>query len=213
MTAVTTELLLYAYKNGMFPMAESRDAKEVEWCFPKKRGVLPLDNFHVPRKLKKLFSHYPFDITIDKAFAEVIHACAVPREGRQDSWINESIEQAYNELFRLGYAHSVECWSGHTLVGGLYGVSLGGVFFGESMFSNVSNASKIALVALVIILQQGGYTLLDTQFINRHLQQFGAKEIASEVYMTLLKKALSLQTTFTLPADWNLFFHSGGDGI
>lgn len=196
--ALTPEQLLYGYQHGLFPMAESRNGQEIFWCFPKKRGILPLESFHIPKKLERLFHKHPFEIKVDTAFAEVIHACAEPTEMRPESWINAEIEHAYNSLFHQGYAHSVECWKGKKLVGGLYGVSLGGAFFGESMFSRVPNASKIALVTLVLILKEGGYTLLDTQYVNSHLRQFGAKEISSEVYKGLLHKALQHPARFTL---------------
>ena len=186
-------------------MADDRESEEITWCYPDKRGVLPLEGFHIPKKLKRQFCQYPFEITIDTDFEGVIRACAEPTAQRPDTWINPVIEDVYNELSTLGYAHSVECWQGGVLVGGLYGVALGGAFFGESMFSREPNASKIALVALIIILREGGYSLLDTQYVNDHLLQFGIKEVPANIYMHSLKQALGKDANFHLPESWASF--------
>jgi len=187
---LTPEFLLSAYAAGYFPMAESRDAKEIHWFYPELRGVIGLEKFHIPASLAKFMRKKNFTITTDKVFPEVITACAdTPRDG---TWINDTIIRLYCELWKKNYAHSVECWSGDELVGGLYGVSLGGAFFGESMFSRKPNASKVALVHLVELLRGAGYTLLDTQYTNEHLQQFGVAEIPREEYLKRLKKALKV---------------------
>lgn len=183
------------YREGNFPMAESRNASEVFWYNPEKRGYLPLEDFHIPARLKRQMrpGHCPYRITVDTAFAEVIRACAdTPRSHEKGTWINDAIIDAYIRLHERGEAHSVECWCGDTLVGGLYGVSIGGAFCGESMFSTADNASKIALVTLVGILKQAGYTLLDTQYVNRHLEQFGCKAITKKDYLERLSNALSV---------------------
>jgi leucyl/phenylalanyl-tRNA--protein transferase len=203
---LTTEALLAAYASGYFPMADSRDAKELHWYYPVRRGVLPLDTFHVPRSLQKFLRHNPYRVTFDRVFEQVIHACADMRSAkRKESWINDRIIALYCELAEQGYAHSVECWKGEELVGGLYGVSLGGAFFGESMFSVAGNASKVALVFLVERLRQAGYRLLDTQYVNDHLLQFGVKEIPRSDYLSLLEKALKASpnpsTRFLTPSD------------
>lgn len=190
---ITPELLLNAYANGYFPMADSRESSEIGWFSPNPRGILPLNGFHLSKKLKKtLFSH-SFEVRIDHSFTEMMHACAAPRPGHPDSWINEDIIALYSELQRLGFAHSVECWLNGTLAGGLYGVTLGGAFFGESMFSRVTDASKIALIYLVEILLRAGYQLLDTQYVNRHLLQFGAIEVSRDDYLEMLERALSTE--------------------
>ncbi len=189
---VTTDDLLNAYASGYFPMAESRDSTELYWFNPSKRGVLPLDTFNIPRGLKKTLSANPFTIRADTAFEQVIRSCAEINRSRRETWINNDIITLYCTLHDMGHAHSVESWQDDKLVGGLYGVSLGGAFFGESMFSRVSDASKVALVALVEILKDAGYSLLDTQFVNDHLKQFGVKEITKRTYMRRLDKALQL---------------------
>ncbi len=189
---ITPADLLAAYANGYFPMAKSRDDLEFHWFYPKKRGIIPLDEFHIPRSLKKFLSTRPFAITVDRAFPDVIRACADHRtHARDDSWINDRIIDLYIELWKQGHAHSVECWKENALVGGLYGVSLGAAFFGESMFSQTENASKAALVHLVERLRTAGYTLLDTQYVNEHLRQFGVAEIGREDYLRRLAIALS----------------------
>lgn len=193
---VNPELLLQAYAAGYFPMAETQDSEELYWFNPEIRCVLPLEDkhaFHLPRSLAKFLRKSPFRITVDTAFAEVIAACANTRTAKRDStWINSEIAYLYTELARLGHAHSVECWEGNQLVGGLYGVSLGGAFFGESMFSRRTNASKTALAHLVERLKTAGYTLLDAQFENEHLTQFGFRSMEREIYLEKLDAALAI---------------------
>jgi len=201
MSRLTPQVLLRAYAAGVFPMAEDRDDPTLFWVDPEKRGVLPLDSFHVPRSLAKRIRQDPFDIRIDTSFAQVVESCAAPARGRETTWINDQIITLYSGLFAMGNAHSVECWQGERLVGGLYGVSLGGAFFGESMFSRETDASKIALVHLVARLLVGGFVLLDTQFVTDHLSRFGAIEIAREEYHRRLAVAGSVAGDFyRLPA-------------
>lgn len=169
-------------------MARSRNDKKLYWFAPEMRGILPLEDFHVPRKLQRIVKQQPFALRCNAAFPQVIRACA---DSREDTWINDAIIRSYTELWETGFAHSVECWEGNTLAGGLYGIALGGAFFGESMFSHVPNASKIALVELVKRLRTAGYRLLDTQYTNPHLVQFGVKEIPKQQYLMLLQQALA----------------------
>jgi len=190
---LTPELLLRAYSAGVFPMAESREDEEVLWIDPVLRGILPLDRFRVPRKLRKTVRQNRFRVSCNTAFEQVIDLCAESTPDREDTWINAKIRAAVIELHAQGYAHSIECWDQGNLVGGLYGLSLGGAFFGESMFSRATDASKVALVHLVTRLRMGGFTLLDTQFITDHLKQFGAIEIPARDYHALLKKALDIK--------------------
>ncbi len=191
MTELAPALLLSAYAQGYFPMAKSRTAKKLEWYYPEERGILPLDDFHVPKSLAKIARKAPYTITMDKDFRGVISACAdAPREKDGGTWINDEIIESYCALHTLGHAHSVEVWNEGILVGGLYGVSLGRAFFGESMFSTAPNASKIALVHLVAWLRANDYTLLDTQYVNDHLLQFGVRAIAREEYLKRLAEAL-----------------------
>lgn len=189
---VTWEFLLAAYANGYFPMADTKDSPILQWMYPEMRGILPLDTFHIPKSLAKFIKKSPFVITTNTAFPQVIRACADVTEVRKETWINEQIIKLYCELWENGYAHSVECWQGSELVGGLYGVAIGGAFFGESMFSKTSNASKVALVYLVELLKNSGYTLLDTQFSNEHLKQFGIIEIPRNNYLKKLAQAISI---------------------
>ncbi len=196
MIALTPELLLRAYAAGIFPMAEDAEDREVFWVDPDQRGVLPLDRFHLPRRLRRALRQELFEIRCDSAFAAVVRGCAEPRPERPKTWINEEIVQLYTALFRLGFAHSVECWHDGTLVGGLYGVALGGAFFGESMFSRVSDASKVALAQLVARLRLGGFRLLDTQFVTPHLERFGAIEIPRRQYHRELAAALEVDAYF-----------------
>ncbi|MDG1725808.1 MAG: leucyl/phenylalanyl-tRNA--protein transferase [Emcibacteraceae bacterium] len=192
---ITPELLLSAYMQGIFPMAESADSDDIFWVDPDERGIFPLDQFHVPKKLAKKIKSEPFKVRINTAFQEVMFKCAEPTDNvdRRNTWINKTILTRYNELHEMGYAHSVECWQDQDLVGGLYGVSLNGAFCGESMFHTVTNASKIALVYLVARLKVGGYRLLDTQFVTDHLSQFGAIEISRKEYRARLKEALLVE--------------------
>ena len=202
MFEITPEILLNAYAIGVFPMAESAEDPELFWVEPPLRGILPLDAFHIPASLKKAMRKNPFEVRIDTAFQEVVETCAAPAPDRDSTWINNQIKALYFELFEMGYCHSVECWSDDKLVGGLYGVSLGGAFFGESMFSQKTNASKIALVHLVDRMKRGGFTLLDTQFTTPHLLRFGVTEISKKDYKKLLKEAIS--------NDANFFPYEGG---
>lgn len=190
---VTADDVLAAYGSGYFPMAESRDDPQLYWFNPARRGILPLHEFNIPRGLKKFLKSHPFELRCDTDFEGVIRACATLGKTRKETWINDEIIALYCELNHQGYAHSVESWHEGKLVGGLYGVSLGGAFFGESMFSRMSEASKVALVHLVERLNAAGYTLLDTQFVNEHLKQFGVKEIAKRSYMAKLDKALKVE--------------------
>jgi len=196
LTALTPGLLLRAYAAGVFPMAEHRDDTELFWVDPEHRGIIPLDTFHIPRRLKKTLRHAPFDIKIDTAFEAVMAACADPAPGRETTWINDAIMQGYAMLHQLGHAHSVEAWRDGELIGGLYGVRLAGAFFGESMFSRASDASKICLVHLVDRLRHGGFILLDTQFLTDHLVNFGAVEVSRAAYHRLLKESLAVEADF-----------------
>jgi leucyl/phenylalanyl-tRNA--protein transferase len=191
MRPLDSDLLLRAYAAGIFPMADSRRAREVYWVEPAVRGVLPLDGFHLSRSLAKTLRSDRYTVTADQAFADVIRACAELRTGAGGTWINAQIEQACNALFARGHAHSVECWQDGALVGGLYGVSLGGAFFGESMFSRARDASKVALAYLVARLRAGGYRLLDCQFLTEHLASLGAIEVPRQAYVGLLGAAVA----------------------
>ncbi|MBL8576247.1 MAG: leucyl/phenylalanyl-tRNA--protein transferase [Mesorhizobium sp.] len=193
---IPTDLLLKAYASGVFPMAESASDPEVFWVRPEVRGVIPLDSFHVPKSLKKVVRHGRFDVRTDTDFAGVIDACAEEREERQSTWINAPIREAYIELFRLGHCHSVEAWRDGRLVGGLYGVKLGRAFFGESMFSRETDASKVCLAHLVERLRDRGFVLLDTQFTTEHLKRFGAVDVPRAKYEKLLEEALKGDAAF-----------------
>ncbi len=188
--------MLRAYRHGLFPMAETRKGDRLYWLDPEKRGILPLDSFHLPRRLARTVLSSAFEVTVDQDFSGTIAGCAEPAPGRVDTWINPQIERLFSELHRLGHAHSVESRQDGHLVGGLYGVAIGGVFFGESMFSVARDASKVALVHLVARLRLGGFRLLDTQFVTAHLAQFGAEELAREEYKTRLTQALAAPAQF-----------------
>lgn len=194
------EELLACYRRGVFPMADSRDDPRIFLVDPDFRGVLPLDGFHIPKRLKRRVCQDPFRISFDTAFTRVMEACGEPHDNRPNTWINSPIVNLYSSLHRIGHAHSVECWDGEQLVGGLYGVSLGGAFFGESMFSRATDASKIALVHLVARLIDCGFVLLDAQFYNRHLAQFGLKEIPRDAFKAQLRAALRVEADFHKPA-------------
>ncbi len=196
----TPDDLLTCYRRGVFPMADSRDDPSLFLVDPERRGLLPLDAFHIPKRLKRRICQDPFRVTFDTAFTRVIEACAEPRAARPNTWINSSIVNLYSALHRQGHAHSAECWDGDQLVGGLYGVALGGAFFGESMFSRASDASKIALVHLAARLIDRGFVLLDAQFYNPHLDQFGLIEVSREEFRVRLKRALKVQASFHPPA-------------
>ena len=188
---LTPEILLRAYAEGLFPMAERRGDPTLYWVSPEKRGIIPLNFFHVPHRLARTVRSRRFTVTADRAFPEVMQACAAPAPGREETWINSEILRLYSALHAGGHAHSIECWQADKLVGGLYGVRLGAAFFGESMFSLARDASKVALVHLVDGLRRGGFVLLDTQFITPHLARFGAIEIPREQYLTKLTDALN----------------------
>ncbi|MBS0471513.1 MAG: leucyl/phenylalanyl-tRNA--protein transferase [Proteobacteria bacterium] len=190
---LTPDLLLHAYAEGLFPMAERRDDPTLFWVSPELRGVIPLDGFHVSQRLARTVRQDKFAVTFDTCFADVMRACAAPAPGRKESWINDEILRLYTALHAAGHAHSVECWAEGKLVGGLYGVSLAGAFFGESMFSRARDASKVALVHLVAQLKRGGFVLLDTQFLTSHLASFGAVEIPRAAYLARLNAALNHQ--------------------
>jgi leucyl/phenylalanyl-tRNA--protein transferase len=188
--------LLDCYARGVFPMADAREDARVFLIDPERRGVIPFSDFHVSRRLARTVRAEPFEIRADSAFHEVVLACAASGPGRTQTWINRPIERLYVQLHQLGFAHSLECWQGDRLVGGLYGVSLNGAFFGESMFSRERDASKVALVHLVARLLAGGYRLLDAQFMTEHLAQFGAEEISRRDYHRRLKEAMAVEGDF-----------------
>jgi leucyl/phenylalanyl-tRNA--protein transferase len=202
-TQITPGLLLKAYAYGVFPMAKSRHEQEVYWVQPKERGVIPLDRFHVPRSMRKLLRREAFEVRIDSAFEAVIDGCAEAGLDREDTWINDQIVELFSDLFTAGLAHSVETWLDGELVGGLYGLSMGAVFFGESMFTRMNNASKYALCHLVAVMKAGGYRLLDAQFITDHLMQFGAVVIAHKDYMVQLGEALGHMGQFKGPLPYS----------
>lgn len=193
---ITPEIMLRAYAAGIFPMAESAGDPSLFWVEPEIRGVIPLGRFHLPSRLARTIRSDPFEIRVDTAFEEVIAACAEPQPDRPDTWINARIRELFGELFRLGHAHSVECWRDGRLVGGLYGLALGAAFFGESMFHRETDASKIALVHLVARLRRGRYRLLDAQFQTVHLAQFGTQEVPREAYRMLLEDAAAATATW-----------------
>ena len=188
--------LIACYRRGVFPMAEARNDETIFLIDPDLRGIVPLDMFHVPRRLARTVRSDRYDVRIDSAFAEVIGGCARPGPGRTETWISHPIQNLYQEMFLRGLAHSVECWRDGCLVGGLYGVCIGGAFFGESMFSKERDASKIALVHLVGRLRAGGFGLLDTQFLTPHLAQFGTREIPRAAYRAQLELALDAASDF-----------------
>jgi leucyl/phenylalanyl-tRNA--protein transferase len=188
---ITPEILLKAYACGIFPMAESADDPGLFWVEPKERGIIPLETFHVPRRLARTVAADRFEVRVDGDFDAVVAGCAMPRLDREKTWINDRIRRVYGELFDLGHCHTVEAWRGGRLVGGLYGVSLGAAFFGESMFHLEPDASKVALVHLVARLRRGGFRLLDTQFVTAHLAQFGAIEVTRKIYQGLLAEAVA----------------------
>lgn len=196
MLEITPQLLLQAYRIGVFPMGERRDDPRLYWLDPRMRAVLPLGGFHLPRRLARTVRRGTFEVTADTAFRETMRACAEPRPGHPESWINEPILALYGELFARGHAHSVECRRDGELVGGLYGVSVGAAFFGESMFSRERDASKVALVHLVARLIKGGFRLLDCQFMTEHLRSFGAIEVPRDDFRALLADAVEQTATF-----------------
>jgi leucyl/phenylalanyl-tRNA--protein transferase len=193
---ITPEVLLKAYACGIFPMAESADDPALYWIEPEQRGIIPLAGFHVPARLARTLRTTPFTVLVDHDFDAVIDGCAEPKRDRSRTWINGRIRRIYRALYEHGHCHCVEVYDGDNLVGGLYGVSLGGVFFGESMFHRARDASKIALVHLVARLKAGGYRLLDTQFVTDHLRTFGAFEVPKRRYHRLLEEALTGEADF-----------------
>lgn len=196
---LTAETLLRAYSVGVFPMAEDRNDPELFWVNPEMRGILPLADFHLPRSLKKTIKQGVFEITSDKAFERIMRLCAEPAPDRPGTWINDPILDLFAELHKMGYAHSVEVWKDGVLAGGLYGLAIGGAFFGESMVSRATDASKTALAALAAILKLNGFVLLDTQFITDHLSRFGAIEIPRTLYQKKLQRALKTKASFDHP--------------
>jgi leucyl/phenylalanyl-tRNA--protein transferase len=193
---ITPDILLKAYAAGIFPMAEDADDPSLFWVEPQERGVIPLDGFHLSKRLAKTLRAEAFEVRTDRDFDAVIDGCAEPAPDREKTWINARIRRLYGELFDLGHCHTVEVYRDGRLVGGLYGVSLGAAFFGESMFHRERDASKVALGHLVARLRQGGFRLLDTQFVTEHLAQFGAVEVPRRIYKRLLREAIEA------PADW-----------
>ncbi|MFM9851512.1 MAG: leucyl/phenylalanyl-tRNA--protein transferase [Sphingomonadaceae bacterium] len=187
---IEPDILLRAYASGVFPMADARDADEVYWVDPEKRGIMPLDRFRLSKSLAKTLRSERFETTVDRAFEQIVALCAAPADDRPSTWINGHIERAVTALHAAGYAHSIETWLQGELVGGLYGIALGGAFFGESMFSRATDASKVALAHLVARLRVGGFALLDCQFITPHLASMGAIEISRADYMASLSSAL-----------------------
>jgi leucyl/phenylalanyl-tRNA---protein transferase len=199
---ITPQVLLRAYACGIFPMAESADDPTLFWVEPERRGVIPLDGFRIASRLARKVRSNAFTVTVDTAFKAVIAGCAAPQPGRDDTWINTRIRDLYIGLHQLGHGHSVEVWENDMLAGGLYGVSLGRAFFGESMFHRARDASKVALVHLVARLIAGGFVLLDTQYVTEHLRNFGAIEISRRRYTALLDKAVAGHADFArLPLD------------
>jgi leucyl/phenylalanyl-tRNA--protein transferase len=194
---ITPQVLLKAYACGIFPMAESADDPALYWIEPQQRGILPLDRLHIPRRLARTIRQGTFEIRVDSEFDGIISGCAASRPGRRTTWINPKIRALYRDLYDSGYCHTVEAWQGGRLVGGLYGVALNGAFFGESMFSSVRDASKVALTYLCARLIHGGFSLLDTQFVTDHLTQFGAIEVDRREFHVRLERALSHQADFS----------------
>lgn len=186
---VNTKIMLQRYRVGLFPMAETRDSRDLFWLDPERRGILPLDGFHLPRRLRRTALSGEYDVVADTCFEAVIDGCAAPAPGREESWINQEIRALFLALHQQGHAHSVECLHDGVLCGGLYGLAIGGAFFGESMFSRRRDASKVALAHLVARLRLCGFGLLDTQFITTHLSQFGTVEVPRSRYLTLLEAA------------------------
>ena len=193
---LTADQLLRAYALGVFPMARQHDDPKLYWVDPEKRGILPLGDFHLPRSLKKVLKRETFQLRVDTSFDQVLTLCAESTVRRPETWINAEIARLFTDLHHAGLAHSVESWQDGRLVGGLYGLSLGSAFFGESMFSRATDASKVALAQLVALMKKGGYTLLDTQFVTDHLAQFGAVEIPRRDYLRMLAQALDKPASF-----------------
>ncbi|MBD2746761.1 leucyl/phenylalanyl-tRNA--protein transferase [Microvirga sp. BT688] len=195
---ITADILLKAYAAGIFPMAEDADDPSLFWVEPRERGIIPLDDFHVSKRLARTVRSDMFEVRVDQNFDAVIAGCAAPAADREKTWISRRIRELYGELFNAGYCHTVEVYQEGRLVGGLYGVRLNGAFFGESMFHTERDASKVALVHLVARLRRGGFSLLDTQFVTSHLAQFGATEVPRRAYKQMLRSAMEHG------ADWNV---------
>ena len=212
---IPADMLLLAYRNGIFPMADSRDDPDVFWVEPKQRAIIPLDLFHMSRSLKKVVAQDRFTITIDRRFGEVMEACSQPRPDHPDSWISERIKASYRALHNGGHAHSIECWQDGALVGGLYGVSFDRVFCGESMFSRATDASKVALAWLVALMRNAGFALLDCQFMTDHLASMGAVEIEQAEYLKRVASAsgdaqMSLAQAYDAITQQSAGLHSPG---
>ena len=199
MFTLTPEVIVRTYASGVFPMARAHDDPRLYWIDPEQRGILPLDGLKVSRSLRKVLRKGAFSVTVDSAFSAVLKGCASLTPVRRETWINDRITRVFSDLHRLGMAHSVECWSSGSLVGGLYGLALGGAFFGESMFSRMADASKVALCHLVARLKRGGFHLLDTQFTTDHLCSLGAVEIPRQDYHQRLEAALAQRGEFHVP--------------
>ena len=196
MSSITPQILLRAYAAGIFPMAESAEDNALYWVEPEERGIIPLDGLKISQSLRKAVRRKQFEIRIDHDFPMVIRECAARAPGRKSTWINSRIVALYSQLHRMGCCHSVECWQDGKLVGGLYGVRIGAVFFGESMFSRVTDASKVALVHLTARLNHGGFQLLDAQFVNPHLERLGAMQVPKARYHEMMEPLLALEADF-----------------
>ena len=199
-TDITIDNILDAYACGYFPMADSADSPDFYWYNPEMRGQLSITGLHVPKRLRRTALAAPFEIRVDTVFADVIEACAQASDTRKETWINPAIRDCFIKLYDAGYAHSVECWQDGKLAGGLYGLALGGVFCGESMFSKATDASKIALLHLCARLWKAGFSVLDTQYVNPHLEQFGVYEVSRDLYLEKLQTALQARPDFLLSA-------------
>lgn len=204
MSDLTVTDILNAYRSGYFPMADRGDADEIYWYDPAVRGQLSIESLHIPKRLQQTVLRFPFEVRIDTDFAAVIDACAHSTHDRPQTWINAGIRDMFVALHKAGHAHSIECWRNGKLAGGLYGLAIGGLFSGESMFSRARDASKIALVHLCARLRKGGFKILDTQFVNDHLKQFGVYEISREHYKAALPAVCAIPADFTLRAGPNL---------
>jgi len=205
---IAPETIIQAYTLGVFPMAQSKDAEEIHFFQPEIRGVLPISPPHIPKRLQRLLKKQPFDIYWNRNFAAIIDGCTAPRAHSDDTWINPEIRRLYICLHKLGFAHSVEAYHQGALVGGLYGVAIGGAFFGESMFSLVSNASKIALCHLMARLRYGNFRLLDAQFVNDHLIQFGIEAITKDIFQNQLQEAINCKASLCLDVPESIILQS-----
>jgi leucyl/phenylalanyl-tRNA--protein transferase len=209
---IPSELLLTAYRSGIFPMADSRDDEEIYWVEPRERAVIPLDTFHCSHSLAKAVRQDRYRVTCNADFAAVIDACAAPRPGHPESWISERIAASYRALHLAGHAHSIECWRDDEMLGGLYGVGFDRAFCGESMFSRATDASKVALVWLVALLRHAGYRLLDCQFMTEHLASLGAVPMSREAYLAALAEAVAAGAAASLPAAYSSLVGAAGAG-